>query len=283
MPGSGSDEYGHNAGCIDCCCGDCDSGCDLGFAMTTKGGGRPTKSAKIEDNFNVKKKRGYVPTRADLLQAKLQQQIKSDQKSITAKEIESLQAQLAEMKKVIGIDDVSKSTPLESEDEMDTDGKKDVKQMLQDMRWVYREVKGRKKLKDLMADDKQFVNLAKELMRVETALLTAEIRTKQEGKSGNGRQSFFVVLKGLEEEKPLMNAMTSTSGVIDYKQISNAINPQSMTRYEAEEKKSAREKPSEIVKVVKTHNDEKREAVDPAVDPVVAKVTPITIQDVEGW
>lgn len=260
--------------------------------MTTRGGGRPTKDDKISNNFNPKKRRGYVPTQSDLLQAKLEAQIEADNKTIAEKEIESLMAQVAEIRKAAGIANVAKSTPKTEDDrDDDQDDRDDMQdsaedarnayQMLKDMRWVYREVKGRKKLKDLMTEDKQFVTLAKELMKVETALLTARIRTKQAGKQGTGRQSFFVVLKGLETEKPILAAMNA--GAIDLKQISNALNPQEVTRYEAAEEKSSRSKPEEIVrvaKIVETETEIPNE--NPNKSPAETKPS-ITIQDVENW
>lgn len=98
--------------------------------------------------------------------------------------------------------------------------------MLADMRHVYSEVGGREKLEQMvMGDDKMFVGLAKDLMKVETALLTASIRKNDTG-GGAGGQTVFVVLKGLEDEKRL----SVQSGVVDLEQVQQALNPDTQRR-----------------------------------------------------
>jgi len=90
--------------------------------------------------------------------------------------------------------------------------------MLVDMRWAYKKVKGRKKLKELIeTDDKQFVVMVKELMRLESLVLAAKLR--REG-DGQGTQAVFVVLKGLDQAE-----VGEESDVIDVNQIRGAISP----------------------------------------------------------
>ena len=123
--------------------------------------------------------------------------------------------------------------------------KKSANQMLNDMRWIYRAVDGRKKLKKLVQDDdKQFVIMVKELMKIEASLLTAQIR--KDGEIGGvGPQNFFVVLKGLEE--------VSVKGVVDktvdMKQIQEALNPNAQ-KYEVEADNRG-DRPDELISTPK--------------------------------
>ena len=95
-------------------------------------------------------------------------------------------------------------------------------QMLQDMRWVYRKVAGRKKLHNLIReDDKQFVFMVKELMKIEAQLLSAKIRAKEDP-AGPQQQTVFVVLKGLEETP--MKVIGDSE--IDLRQVSAALTPE---------------------------------------------------------
>ena len=117
-------------------------------------------------------------------------------------------------------------------------------QMLEDMRWVYRTLRGRTKLKKLVkGDDRQFVFMVKELMKIESALLSAKIR-KEGDVGGVGQQNFFVVLKGLEDEKKF-EVLDKT---VDMKQIQSAIDPNAEL-YEAEEEE-IRHEPEAIVRVL---------------------------------
>ena len=98
-------------------------------------------------------------------------------------------------------------------------------QMLQDMRWVYRDVKGRKKLRAMVAgDDRQFVFLVKELMKIEAAVLAAKIRKTDEPISGS--QNFFVVLKGLEGDKSMLESIDiNKEGIVGIRQMQNILKP----------------------------------------------------------
>lgn len=89
--------------------------------------------------------------------------------------------------------------------------------MLLDMRWAYKKVKGRKKLYKLVkSDDKQFVVMVKELMRLEAILLSAKLRRDGDG---SDKQAVFVVLKGLDKMPE------GCSEGIDVQQITKAISP----------------------------------------------------------
>lgn len=99
-------------------------------------------------------------------------------------------------------------------------------QMLQDMRYVYRKVKGRTKLAALIAsDDKQFVFMVKELMKIESQLMSAKIRAKED-LSGTAQQTVFVVLKGLEDDPRILDVTPANEEDIDQKQISAALTPE---------------------------------------------------------
>ena len=88
---------------------------------------------------------------------------------------------------------------------------------------LYRKAQGRKKLLDLVdEDDKQFLFLVKELMKIEASILSAKIRKEGVGDGTGVNQNFFVVLKGLEEDKKILESISKD---VDMKQISKAMNP----------------------------------------------------------
>ena len=97
-------------------------------------------------------------------------------------------------------------------------------QMLLDMRYVYKKVDCRKKLKTLIAsDDKQFVFMVKELMKIEAQLMSAKIRAKED-LNGGGQQTVFVVLKGLEDMPKVLDVTPEEN--IDQRQIAAALTPE---------------------------------------------------------
>lgn len=122
-------------------------------------------------------------------------------------------------------------------------------QMLSDLRAAYKSGKGKSKLLTLMKDDKEFKFLIKELLKVETAIMAAKIR-RDPGQGGGGdRPAVYVILKGLECEKPLLTAMEKDE-TIDVSQVMAATNPEmSSDRYVAPDTSQA-ERPAEIVKIL---------------------------------
>jgi len=215
--------------------------------MTTKRGGRPYKGEKITDGFNQAKK---GVRRADVRAAVVQAQIEKDEKAAKNKEIASLKARLATLRE----DLVNPEDPEESVDR-EADNIKGSENMLRDLRYGYKHSvgpdgkKGRDRLVDLMENDAEFKFAMKELMKIESALLAAKIRTKATSTGGSDRQSFFVVLKGLEQEKPVAAAFSNRDTPIDLKQVMSAINPETTTKYEPDEAKGSRDRPDEILKV----------------------------------
>ena len=170
-------------------------------------GGKPAKDAPISDNFN-KDKQGVLS----------EKELKrlADSRANAAKARAALAAKHVRLK--AEREDPNYRPPVLSDAEID-DGKSPA-QMLEDMRYVYRSVNGREKLKKLMKEDKQFVFMVKELMKIEAALLSAKIRAKEDpGAPAN--QMVFVVLKGLADEVKLQEQM----GDVDMKQITGALNP----------------------------------------------------------
>jgi len=156
---------------------------------TTSKSGPRSKDAAITDNFSTKKT--IEPSKADIA---------------AARELLGLQKGSSE--------------------------EQDAYKMLQNMRYVFDKAGGRSKLLKLIKkEDKQFMTLSKDLMKVEVALLTAQIRKEGTAKGADtpNQQNFFVVLKGLEQEKPLLEGIEKGDGTVDFKQIQSAIDPSKVT------------------------------------------------------
>ena len=110
-------------------------------------------------------------------------------------EIIDLRVRLEEAKKRAGIpsDDTSLSL-----DQLSLASK-----MLSDLRWVYGQVDGRKKLLDMVKeDDKQFAFIIKELLRLESDILAKN----PDGGSG-GNVAALVVIKGLHDQEKVDDIM----------------------------------------------------------------------------
>jgi len=197
--------------------------------MTSKLGGRPTKDAPISDAFNPVKKLA----RQDIAAFRRER----DAALRKEREEEALKSR-AKAK----VDDET------SETEKDLDDEKSAYQMLQDLRYGYRNSvgpggkKGKQRLVELMESDTEFKFVVKELMKIESALMSAKAR-KNEEPGGVGQQNFFVILKGLEDEKKFLGAVDKT---VDMKQISQAINPEENS-YEPEEDANQREAPEMLL------------------------------------
>ena len=217
--------------------------------------GRKTKDAPISDNFNPNKT--LKLNRAELARAKRQasanaKQAKIDnaerQKAIrekrafnkkllnenlhkmAAKGLEVLEeeqeAERQELEREAAAEELKKETAGETQGtSRNSPDEPSAYQMLQDMRYVYRKVKGRKKLAELIeADDKQFVFMVKELMKIESQLMSAKIRARED-LNGTAQQTVFVVLKGLEDGPQILD-VTPGDEDIDHKQIAAALTPE---------------------------------------------------------
>lgn len=185
--------------------------------MTSKLGGRGTKDASITDNFNQKKKR-----------------------VITKEEWREIGKRGGRPRRT------------------DKQGPNDLKaayDMLLHMRFAYRNSKGptgkkgKQRLVELMNNDADFKFAVKELLKIESALLSAKIRKEGDGAVGGSNQNFFVVLKGLETEKTILEAMKDNS--VDMKQIQRAMNPDEHS-YEPEEEVNQRGAPEQLHKSLDT-------------------------------
>jgi hypothetical protein len=161
--------------------------------------GRKTKDREVVEGFNRRKKGGM--TRREENAAKRQAALEKQQADLEARQLEARMAAAAGELEVtrakLGLGPAPAEPVAPAGDEADDE--KSAYQMLQDMRHVYASVKGRDKLQRLVKDDdKQFVFMVRELIRIESALMTARIKAKDEGQQQ--QQTVFVVLKGLEAE-----------------------------------------------------------------------------------
>lgn len=187
--------------------------------------GRKAKDREITEGFNQKKIGGMSQKKL----AKIKMEKVREAKKKKAEE-EKLRREKAEEKKRemeatkndvdAAAGAISTERPVgKGEEDPDADAKA-AYQMLQDMRWVYRKVKGRTKLKKLIdGDDKQFVVMVKELMKIEASLMAAKARTKDDG-GGASQQTVFVILKGLDAIP-----IDVSDADVDMKQVSRAISP----------------------------------------------------------
>ena len=192
----------------------------------TSAGGAKSKDKSLSGRPSPKR-RSAKPSTADVRQAKLLVKQAEDVKKKEQADLDKLKRELDAAQRVVAgkIDD--------DEPDLDDDEENDDKsahKMLQDMRYVYRKANGRSKLLKLIkSDDRQFMALVKELMKIEAALMAAKI--KKDG-DGNGGMSAFVVLKGLEDAAPVMSALLNIPSTINLNQIDHALNPTLTEPYE---------------------------------------------------
>lgn len=210
--------------------------------------GRKTKDAPISENFNTDKT--IKLNRASLAAAKKQamanaRQAKDDEaerrklrKEKTALERKIMREQLVKMAQK-GLEateeeaederrelakEAAEAAKKRGEPEPSKEDEQSAYQMLQDMRYVYKKVDGRMKLKNLIAsDDRQFVFMVKELMKIEAQLMSAKIRAKED-LNGGAQQTVFVVLKGLEDMPKVLDVTPDDD--IDHRQIAAAMTPE---------------------------------------------------------
>lgn len=124
-------------------------------------------------------------------------------------------------------------------------------QMLQDLRHAYRTSvgqsgkRGRSRLVELMEADTEFKFMVKELMKIESALMSARVK-KEEVSGVLNQRNFFVILKGLDDDRQILDS-TQVDKTVDMKQISRAINPDENS-YEPDEEESRNEPPEMMFK-----------------------------------
>lgn len=216
------------------------------------GGGLPAKTAVFEDNFNPDKT--IEPSKDDIKKAMLQLELEAET------------------------------------DEQDEESLSEMgfsKAMLQDMRAVYKELGGREKLLSYVSTgDAQFVNLIKELIKVETSLITAKLRRNINSKdNGNGRRNFFVVLKGLHDPTAALDDPKNEN--IDLAQIERALNPNSVNDSIYEETVLGKDDPPEQLSgsvldeeaLPEAGNDVIDTGSDVEEDPLAVNVDPLAIND----
>jgi hypothetical protein len=238
--------------------------------MTSKAGGRKTKDAAISDNFNLAKLDGMSQkelNKARRLAMAERKKIEDGNKK-AAEELLKVSDQLAKIGKKVGLDvgveapapPASASDIQESDEPSKDSDAQSAYQMLQNLRYAFKNAvgpsgkKGKQRLVELMGTDTEFKFFVKELTKIEASLLSAKIRKEGDGNGqGGGQQNFFVILKGLEEEKKFITT-GSDDKTVDLKQITRAINPTQGEVYEEEEANRG-DKPDEIIRKVETIED----------------------------
>jgi hypothetical protein len=182
-----------------------------------RSGGKKPKGSEISENFNQEKEGNL--SEKELARLARNEYVREWKRKDRLKKKEIL-AGIVPRETKAGND--TDSEPESYQNDLD-DGKSPA-QMLQDMRYAYAMADGRKKLMKLIkGDDRQFVAMVKELMKIETAILTTKIRAKADEGGKGGGQTVFVILKGLEDEKKIMEIVQDKD--VDMKQITQAINP----------------------------------------------------------
>lgn len=87
--------------------------------------------------------------------------------------------------------------------------------------------------------------MVKELMKIEASLMAAKVR-KGEDLNQPDQRSFFVVLKGLEDEKKYLSSEMDKT--IDMGQIQKAINPGLASGNEIGEREDKNQPPEQLLK-----------------------------------
>lgn len=176
-------------------------------------------------------------------EAKKQEKLRAD----AAMKIATLRERINDAKRKVGLS-IDEDSDSDINDDLSLSAK-----MLADMRWVYNQVDGRQKLlNSVRGDDKQFAFILKELMKYEQAL--AE---KRVGGAGNGNgYGFFVVIRGLEDEKALADARATTGpkNEISHQriaiQMSNPDGSEGESRYERKQDVAEKETENENNEIV---------------------------------
>ena len=175
--------------------------------------GRRSKDSPISDQFNEDKIGNLNKTGLSAILAGGKKAAKLAKKKVETTEEKKFRQE------------VEKAEKFEKENLVDKDNQKSAQQMLSDLRFAYRNAigpggqKGKTRLVELMKSDNEFKFMVKELTRVETAILSAQIR-KEGPDVQAGNQMTFVILKGLDDEKSVTGELTPEA-----KQIAILLNP----------------------------------------------------------
>jgi len=199
--------------------------------------GRKEKDAQIKEGFNLNK--NGVLSRSELVKARKQAKIDKAMAELERQKkeraLERLSDQIGVLKeKVAAPPPRTKPEVVDATEGPDEDAKS-AYQMLEHLRYAYRNSKsdtgrkGKMRLVELMEKDAEFKFMIRELVKVEASLLASKIKAK-EGPDSIANNMVFVVLKGLEEEKTVMKQIEG----VDMKQVTDALNPDAV-RYEVDE------------------------------------------------
>lgn len=206
--------------------------------MVMRKEGRKPKDAMIVDGFNMEKKGGL--SKKGIREARMEKARLEREEKARRAHVDKLESDLAGLRKALGdaeagiVPDIPDMSDYDLDAEME-DHDKNAFQMLKDMREIYRKVGGKAKLQRLMKEDKAFMYMVKELIKIETSLLAAKIKAKSEG-FGGGQQTVFVVMKGLHDDPTQVDTMITVGNrQIDMGQIRNALNPASIKQEQRQE------------------------------------------------
>jgi len=174
-----------------------------------------------------KKKPGIVPKDASLSQNTAPILTPEDRRQLRAEEIRVKRARSAAEKTElkaqqeiidlrIKLEEAKKRAGIPSDDSsLSIDQLSLASKMLSDLRWVYGQVDGRKKLLDMVKDDdKQFAFIIKELLRLESDMLA-----KNPDGSGGGNIAALVVIKGLHDQEKVDDIMRGSGNEISNERI----------------------------------------------------------------
>jgi hypothetical protein len=260
--------------------------------MTSPLGGRPTKDQSITDNFNpvktttlTRKERAEIARqkRTALIARKRIGELADAGAKELAKVEKDLKANVARVREEVGVTSAQiGAQTLKANHAADTESdetlpvppgpleeEKSAHKMLADLRYAYaRSVgptgkKGKARLVELLENDSEFKFAVKELVKVDTALLAAKIRNKEDEQGMKvGQQNFFVVLKGLDDG-PVKSLGCVVDKTVDMKQIARALNPDENSYVAEDEDRSRNEAPEMLLgRVDNEDNEEIKEGTD---------------------
>lgn len=183
-----------------------------------RSGGPKTKDSAITEGFNRNRK-GL--SKAELARAKREAKaravLEGEKRKSASEELERLAERAGKLRDQLGI---AEGEPVFVEE--DEAFESSPEEMIRDLRYAYRKGVGKKKLQEMMKDERHGVALIRELVKVEVAFLQAKLRMREDQRP-EAQQAVFVVIKGLADEKKYEAEVTGAA--IDMKQISRALNP----------------------------------------------------------